>query len=98
MLNKIKGGETASRECPNCHSKRNWKDGTREIKNREVQRYICRYCGYRFSENSYKGTWTNANRQLCAIKKAKKLDTATETKTVAGESSTTELEIKGKLI
>ena len=98
VLSNIDGGEIASRECPNCHSKRSWKDGFRETNFGSIQRFICRDCGYRFSGNSYKLFLTNGNRQLCAVKKAKELDSATETKTVAGESSNAELEIKGKLI
>jgi len=37
--------------CPQCGSKRVWKDGLRYLNNGEaVQRYICRSCGYRFSD------------------------------------------------
>jgi integrase len=94
------GGEKASRECPNCHSKRSWKDGFRETNFGLIQRFVCRDCGFRFSDNSYKVSLTNGNRQLCAIKKAKKLDSATEKKTVAGERKPTqELEIaRGKIV
>jgi integrase len=80
------GGEKTSRECPNCHSKRNWKDGIRETNFGSVQRFICRICGARFSEKSYKDCLTTVSRRLCATSKAKKLDTQAETKTVcAGE-------------
>jgi integrase len=79
------GGEEASRECPNCHSKRNWKDGLRETGFGSVQRFICRECGFRFSEKSYKDSQLTEVSQLCAKLEAKKLDTATEIKTVAGD-------------
>ena len=37
--------------CPECRSQRIWKDGLRHLENGEVvQRYLCRLCGYRFSE------------------------------------------------
>ena len=36
-------------ECPKCGSQRVWKDGIRYTRFREVQRYICRECSYRFS-------------------------------------------------
>jgi len=36
--------------CPQCHSQRVWKDGLRETARGPVQRWICRDCGYRFSE------------------------------------------------
>jgi len=77
----------ASRECPNCHSKRNWKDGLRETNLGSIQRFVCRDCGFRYSEKSYKEYETIENHQLCAEFEAKKLDSATETKTVAGDNS-----------
>jgi DNA-directed RNA polymerase subunit M/transcription elongation factor TFIIS len=41
--------------CPECGSKRLYKDGKRKISNGEkVQRWLCRDCGYRFSESSVK--------------------------------------------
>ena len=46
--------------CPNCGSQRVWKDGLRHTINGNFQRYICRECGYRFSENSGK----QKNREL----------------------------------
>ncbi|MDI9578950.1 MAG: site-specific integrase [Candidatus Bathyarchaeia archaeon] len=93
----MKGGEEASRECPNCHSRKNWKDGFRDTSCRSVQRLICRDCGYRFSDKSYKDSLLNENRQLCAQLEAKKLDAATETKTVAGEYST-QLKVDSKIL
>ena len=49
---KSSGGEEANRECPDCHSRRIWKDGLRETKKYgSVQRFICRDCGHRFSES-----------------------------------------------
>jgi integrase len=63
-----------------------------------IQRFLCKKCGYRFSEKSYKECQTDQNRQLCAIlEEAKKLDSATEIKTVVGEESKQQ-EIKGKIL
>jgi integrase/recombinase XerD len=60
----------------------------RETNFGSVQRLKCRECGFRFSEKSYKEISTTEGRQLCALlEEAKKLDTATEIKTVAGEES-----------
>jgi integrase len=87
----------ASRECPNCHSKRNWKDGTRETNLGSIQRLSCRECGFRFSEKSYKDSQLTEVSQLCAKLEAKKLETATETKTVAGESLA-QLETDSKIL
>jgi integrase len=96
QINEVSGGEEASKECPNCHSRRNWKDGLRETNFGTVQRFLCRDCRTRFSERSNNDLRLSRNRQLCALLEAKKLDTATETKTVAGEknSSSQEAEIK----
>jgi len=96
---KISGGEEASRECPECHSKKNWKAGVRQTLNGEVQRFLCRDCGLRFSEKSNKELHVNSGRQLRAIlKEAKKLDSATEMKTVAGESQKIAQDTKGKIL
>ena len=95
--NELMGGEEASRECPNCHSKKNWKAGVRQTEIGEVQRFLCRECGFRFSEKSNIESQMNKGRQLSAIlKEAKKLDTTTETKTVAGEKENQN--IKGELL
>jgi len=42
--------------CPSCGSERTWRDGTRLTRNGDVQRFICRECGYRFSETSWNGS------------------------------------------
>jgi integrase len=46
--------------CPNCGSQKVWKDGLRYTACDSIQRYRCRECGYRFSENSGK----QKNREL----------------------------------
>jgi integrase len=98
LLQEIAGGEMASRECPNCHSKRNWKDGFRKTDNGSVQRYLCQDCAFRFSDNPYKLKSLTGNSQLCAELEAKKLDTATEIKTVAGEIGKSQQEIEVKIV
>jgi transposase-like protein len=43
--------------CPECSSNRVWKDGLRQTSTgRQVQRYICRDCGFRFSLNGSDGS------------------------------------------
>jgi integrase len=98
MIKVLNGGEMASRECPNCHSTRNWKDGLRETTFGNVQRLVCRECGFRFSEKSYKEIITTENYQLCAILEAKKLDSTTEIMTVAGESTTAKSNSEAKIL
>jgi len=46
--------------CPECRSAKTWKDGIRETAFGPVQRYLCRSCGYRFSDPNSK----QAQRQL----------------------------------
>jgi transposase-like protein len=41
-------------ECPECASQRVWKDGVRQTKHGDVQRYLCRCCGLRFSKPEQK--------------------------------------------
>jgi integrase len=41
-------------KCPECGSQRTWKDGKRYAKEGEIQRYLCRSCGYRFSQPKVK--------------------------------------------
>lgn len=45
--------------CPQCNSKRIWRDGLRysSHNDRPIQRFICRECGYRFSET----TWNDSD-------------------------------------
>jgi len=69
----------------------------RETDNGSVQRFLCRECGFRFSESpALSINYSNiGNRQVCAIlTEAKNLATAAETKTVAGELNHAETEIK----
>lgn len=39
-------------KCSSCGSSSVWKDGIRRTAYGDVQRYLCRNCGYRFSENN----------------------------------------------
>jgi integrase len=64
-----------------------------------VQRFLCRDCGFRFSEKSNIDSRVNSGRQLSAIlEEAKKLDSATEIKTVTGESKKAVQNVKGKIL
>lgn len=88
------GGEEASRECPYCYSKRIWSCGTRETRNGQVPRFICRDCSRKFSEKSNIEIDQSKGRQLCAIlQEAKKLDSTTELKTVVGDSENIEIKL-----
>lgn len=78
--------------CPSCGSDVLYKDGLRYTGLGSLQRWLCRSCGYRFSERQQSLnnlSDDNKHRQICVLE-AKNLATATEIKTVAGE--------KGKLL
>ena len=49
-------------KCPECASQKVWKDGIRYTKQGDVQRYLCRSCGYRFSQPNVKVQITGQTR------------------------------------
>ena len=74
--------------CPQCSSETIWKDGFRYLSGGQVQRFLCRGCGYRFSNNPYKESQTNRTYQLCVIlKEAKKLAAQEIEKICAGDGN-----------
>src|SRR5665647_759897 len=92
--------------CTSCHSSRLFKNGLRKLRTGEkIQTYICRECGYRFTEPrplqvSSERRFLRAGgifvgNQICA-QEAKNLEPHTETKTVAGEI--TQQDTKGKIV
>ncbi len=93
-----KESASANPLCPQCGSQRLHRDGLRYLADgSSVQRWLCRDCGYRFTEPSKtkpkwsinKPTALTVRRRICANhKEAKNLTNATETKTVAGERKT----------
>jgi integrase len=78
--------EAVSLKCPECGSAQIERNGHRYLADgSDKQRYLCCVCGYRFSENAFKLSETNSNRQVCVLNEAKNLTFATKTKTVAGD-------------
>jgi len=83
--------------CPECGSRRLYKDGVRDTGNGPIQRFLCRNCGYRFSEKGSQGSREPLQktskqslntsytlpfkRQICALE-AKNLVSQAEIKTV----------------
>jgi Zn ribbon nucleic-acid-binding protein len=82
--------------CPECGSDRIYKDGLRYTNERQIQRYLCRNCGYRFSDKSYKECQTKSNRQICALK-VKNLESAQKHKFCAGDVKKVDVATKGLL-
>jgi integrase len=91
--------------CPECGSKKTWKDGFRYVQGEPIQRYLCRKCGYRFSEsNGFSRKITNSSynkqgsRQICVSESEMKNLVAVETKQKTAGETTKQNEIKSKLI
>jgi integrase len=91
--------------CPQCNSNRLFKDGIRRLSSgSQVQRWLCRECGHRFSDPTQQKERLRRrinrpkallySNQICALE-AKNLEPQTEIKTVAGESP---LDPKGKIV
>lgn len=87
-------------KCPECGSSKIDKAGLRYLADGSTkQRFQCRKCGYRFSEKTNKQSRTNRNRHLCAVlEEAKKMDSTTEPKTVAGNRKIDDATAKGLLL
>ncbi len=100
---QYKGGEKASRTCPNCHSKKYWKDGKRKTRNGSTQRFICRKCGFRFVETSILSInpYNSSGRQISVTltegtKNLTKVET--RTKKAQREGTTNNTHIKETII
>ncbi len=39
--------------CPECNSSKTWKAGNRYVQGQKIQRYLCRDCGFRFTDPSF---------------------------------------------
>jgi integrase/rubredoxin len=93
-------------ECPECGFTRLYKDGLRYLSDgKTVQRWLCRDCGYRFSQQKPLQKNQNwqintasdiaSNRQVCDLAGESKNLSATETKTVAGDVERIPQDAKG---
>lgn len=51
-------------QCPSCSGERIWKDGIRYVREGQVQRYVCRSCGHRFSNSKVKVNVVKQGRVL----------------------------------
>jgi len=102
IKNHFEGGEETSRECPNCHSKRIWKDGIRETKLGFDQRFVCRDCWHRFSESSVLSTDSgyNPRRQVCELltEGSKNLAVKEPQKNGLAGATMQTAEVKGKIV
>lgn len=86
--------DPAAVHCPECNGTRLYHDGQRYLSNGQTaQRFLCRNCGYRFSESSKDGRSKTLNvvqdnggiAQVCELEGSKNLTEATINSIVAGE-------------
>lgn len=88
--------------CPECGSSDYVKAGKHYYFDKVFQRYKCKNCETKFRKlyaKNLNGLNNNVkSSHLCAIKEAKKMDSATETKIVAGKTGKIEQETKGKIL
>lgn len=56
--------------CPQCGSRRVWRDGLRYTRNGAIQRWLCRNCGYRFSFSSHSHVKLNVKSQPSKLSEA----------------------------
>ena len=97
--------------CPQCGSKRVWKDGIRRLADGSViQRWLCRDCGYRFSDPSKTSKRKNSDDFYCRVggwedrpkNSAKAVEALKELeeseKRVAGATETSQVDVKGKIV
>jgi len=87
-------------KCPECGSQRLYKDGFRYLKDgSQVQRWLCRDCGFRFSENSKSYNLSDRNLENDAHGELKLLMEAEKAieKREAGATEQT-ANVKGKII
>lgn len=91
--------------CPECGSPKSWKAGKRYLGSLKVQRYLCRECGYRFSNSEFsrktKISLANQRRhnQICVTetKVAKNLDAAKQKQKAAGEKTRNSTDLNSEL-
>jgi len=87
-------------KCPDCGSSEVVRASKRYVNDLVIQRYLCKNCEFRFSDPSKHLNVKDkhkTNSHLCA-EKAKKMDSATEIKTVAGENGKSQQEAIVKIL
>ena len=80
--------------CPQCNSQLVWKDGLRYTETGTIQRWLCRTCGYRFSDPKLKHKKMERHifiRQVCAVR-AKNLAEVANKREAGEREATTDVE------
>jgi len=93
--------------CPECTSQRTWKDGIRKTAFGDVQRWLCRDCGFRFSlsplkENSRwqisRSSSLGSKCRICVSPERKAKNLAKVEPLREGPAGATRLDTKGRII
>jgi len=75
-----------------------WKDGVRPSTNGEIQRFVFRVCGFRFSENSLRASCDSfGHSRICVSRVSKAKNLAISKPQIEGLAGATE-DIKGKIV
>jgi integrase len=100
QVNEAKGGEEARRECPECHSKIAVKNGLRYTNYGQNQRFLCKSCGYRFSEASSLSriSHNNIGCQVCVPSKRSKNLTEINPQKTGLAGATAKPDVLGKIV
>jgi hypothetical protein len=100
VLCNIKGGEKASRECPNCYSKITVKNGLRDVNYGQIQRFLCKSCGHRFSEASSLSRISDKYncRQVCVSSQRSKNLTEANPQKMGLAGATAKPDVLGKIV
>jgi integrase/predicted RNA-binding Zn-ribbon protein involved in translation (DUF1610 family) len=57
-------GTPLNSTCPKCGSNKIWRDGQRQIYNETIQRWLCKNCGFRFSDPKELAAFRNKMKKL----------------------------------
>ena len=96
----LRGGEKASRECPNCYSKITVKNGLRDINHGQIKRFLCKSCGHRFSEASSLSRISSKynGRQVCVSSQRSKNLTEINPQKIGLAGATAKPDVLGKIV
>lgn len=94
--------KASQQKCPQCNSTKFFKDGLRYSRNNgSTQRFLCRECGYRFSEKSLISSSSESvlQRQICvSAQRSRAKNLSHETPQIEELKAGTQQEVKGKLL
>jgi integrase len=90
---------TSTLQCPQCGSVRLYKDGIRYLADgSQTQRWLCRSCGYRFSEKSFKNCQTNNRSDAHQKAILMEVQRQIEKREAGATEQTAQQDVKGKIV